>query len=1377
MERKILKSNLKGKIRITEALLIGFLITGKIVVGGDELPNKESIIIMEEVNLNSGNPIPNGIIANGSEFLIEDHTTIDVKETHAISDGKGSNGIKLNKSGVTIKNRGTVSASFDAKNGEIKTAGNGNGINSSDRISLENYGVIKGKIYAENSKISTEYKDSGNGVISGGLGKITNYGTIIGENIVLNSKKNTILRAGSGVTSNWTINDYISNYGIIIGKSKYSIDSNGTEINMDHSGNGIGSMATISKYMKNTGVISGEAYIKNETEVANANNTSLSFYNSGNGINIHTTGSPSLYGVENSGVIKGSIQGIAGNGSEGIQMNSSNNSSGNGITGNKSITKINNSGIIIGNIYSEAQKQSGQNTLSNMGNGIYAKIIEVDGEILNSGVISGFSKKEQKYSENTHVGSGISLNKNPTKKTEGYIENSGLIKGSQSAISISSSSPIGNGEKIFINYGIMAGREIIGNGFEQNLGWSSSEKKLKPISDFDENYGVYIKLKETKESESNQNINVELGDNGNPVIKEIIIGSIGKTIDEKKILNGLTDGTIAKAPTIITENKNTYTKASNLIEISNLIINGVGRDNGALTVDKSIELENSIINGYETALTINADNKFKGTDIIFNGGGLGTYNKETESFEYVAVIKGDTKDNILEILGKSVINGDIDLKGGDDNLIVSSATQINGNIDGGVGIDKLQLGNYEPNEDYKYNKEHPLNNHDGNGDGIIDKGDWRGLAIYHEIKNFENIDVKGAVTLYETAKITGESKIHIGKESSLNLRIDPTQKDEKDRVIGHALYTAGNKEITAEKHDLTVDLEEYWQNGDKTLYAEGGSLNIITNGLGVGGVIAMSGNGVGSVKLDSNKESFFVRTDSIIHSATVHTGNESKAIDYSNAEIGDIKITVNPDLITVVKPPVDPPINPPVDPPIDPEPPVVNPDVCPPLRYNQLNKIYKSLIADGDNINAIYPTTSITLLKQYLDYPVQSESAITDMALGNLLTLLNEVYTASPYSFSSELSKESLGMYSDVITDNPFKANEDNWMFYGGLLHESVDLKDRYYAKHYHGFDTFDKTTNIKAENKITGAYALAEYGVNNTLSVGGVLGGSKNKSKISNGSSLDGNAFYLGGYFKKDIDEWRVLGGVGYQFVDYDAKRKAGNMMQNFSYDNNYDDNGLNVYLSARYNYALGNNYFLVPKAKLSYTYIDQDSVNEGDKPLAMNVNSKSFDIFEGIIGVDLKKEFTHNNAKSAIKFGVDYTHLFKGYEDDYLTANMKNGSDFDILVPNRLKNKYSVGLGYEYENEKGILFNLNGRYSFEASENNSVRDNSNTKNKENGWIVGLGLGYKFNSVEELIPEVVEVPVVAPISVITSKELKYIPIVIEEVKVEEKKPRKQKEN
>ncbi|MGL5765634.1 MAG: autotransporter outer membrane beta-barrel domain-containing protein, partial [Sarcina sp.] len=647
-----------------------------------------------------------------------------------------------------------------------------------------------------------------------------------------------------------------------------------------------------------------------------------------------------------------------------------------------------------------------------------------------------------------------------------------------------------------------------------------------------------------------------------------------------------------------------------------------------------------------------------------NGGGL---------IGDIDVIKGDSGDNKVEILGNSIINGDVDLGAGADNLLVSNGTQINGDLFGGEGIDSLQLGNGIHNES------HPLNNYDSNGDGVIDKGDWRGLAVYNSISEFENINVGGSVTLYETAKINGDTNIHIGAGGSLNLRIDPTKKDLAGRVIGHALYSEGNKTITTEKHEAGANIEDYWQNGDKGNFLKGGTLNIITNGLGIGGVIAMSGlpitrdtsTSIGSTILDPSKENLYIRTDSIIHSATVYKEGDVASYATTQAQVGDIKVTVNPDIL-VVPPNPDPPIDPPIEPPI-------KPPVYSGPRYNQLNRIYKSLIANGDNINAIYPTTSITLLSEYLNYPVQSESTITDMALGNLLTLLNEIYTASPYSFSNELSRESMELYSDVIIDNPFKARDKEWMIYGGLLHESVDLKDRYYAKNYHGFDTLDKTTSIKADNKITGAYALGEYGINSSLSVGGILGGSKNKSDISNGSDLDGNAFYIGSYFKKDIENWRILGGIGYQYTDYDAKRKAGNMMQTFSYDNSYEDNGLNIYLSGKYNYPLGDNYYLVPKAKLAYTYIDQDGVNEGGNPLAMDIDSKKFNVFDGTIGVDLKKELFYGEGKGSVKIGVSYKRLFNGSDDEYLTARMRDGSDFDLLIPNKVKNNYSVEVGYE--------------------------------------------------------------------------------------------------
>ena len=54
-------------------------------------------------------------------------------------------------------------------------------------------------------------------------------------------------------------------------------------------------------------------------------------------------------------------------------------------------------------------------------------------------------------------------------------------------------------------------------------------------------------------------------------------------------------------------------------------------------------------------------------------------------------------------------------------------------------------------------------------------------------------------------------------------------------------------------------------------------------------------------------------------------------------------------------------------------------------------------------------------------------------------------------------------------------------------------------------------------------------------------------------------------------------------------------------------------------------------------------------------------------------------------------------------------------------------MGVGYEYENQKGVLFNVNGSYSFDVKKSNTVRDNSVTKNSADGWIIGLGIGYRL--------------------------------------------------
>ncbi|MFV0580074.1 MAG: autotransporter domain-containing protein [Fusobacterium ulcerans] len=347
--------------------------------------------------------------------------------------------------------------------------------------------------------------------------------------------------------------------------------------------------------------------------------------------------------------------------------------------------------------------------------------------------------------------------------------------------------------------------------------------------------------------------------------------------------------------------------------------------------------------------------------------------------------------------------------------------------------------------------------------------------------------------------------------------------------------------------------------------------------------------------------------------------------------------------------------------------------------------------------------------------------------LSTFLSYLNDIYAGNPYSYSSELSRKSVGMFRDIVAESQFRPNLNNWMIYGGLTHVDGGTKDTYYGKGYYTYDI--GSSDMDAETKITGAYMLGEYGVSDTLTSGVVIGGNKLKSDLSNGSKVDGSAMYLGAYAKKYIGNLKVTAGAGFQYGDYDADRIAVNRVASDSaesvmkYSDNYNDMTYDIYLNGRYSHNIGKDLFLEPYATLSYTYVDQDGANEGSKVLAIETDSKSFDYTVGKVGVNLKKVIPHEKGKSTLSAGISYTKILDGADEEHITGRFKGGSDFDILVAH--KNEHSIGLNAKYalELENGVLFDIKGTYSVERDSHNG-----SGKNKTKGeWIAGAGMGYKF--------------------------------------------------
>ena len=373
------------------------------------------------------------------------------------------------------------------------------------------------------------------------------------------------------------------------------------------------------------------------------------------------------------------------------------------------------------------------------------------------------------------------------------------------------------------------------------------------------------------------------------------------------------------------------------------------------------------------------------------------------------------------------------------------------------------------------------------------------------------------------------------------------------------------------------------------------------------------------------------------------------------------------------------------------------------LNYDKLDKIYQSMRETN----------------QVKEFNVTK----TDESLASFSSYLHDLYAGNPYSYSSELSRKSVGMFRDIAVESQFKPKLNKWLIMGGLTHVDGGTKDTYYGKGYYTYDI--GSSDMDADTKITGAYMLGEYGVSDTLAYGVVIGGNKLKSNLSNGSKVDGDALYMGAYAKKYIGNLKVTGGLGLQYGDYDADRFAAGrgITETRSYSDNYNDMTYDIYLNGRYSHNIGENLFLEPYGTLSYTYIKQDSADEGNKVLAIETDSKSFDYTAAKVGVDIKKVIPHEKGKSTLSAGVSYTRLLNGADKENITGRFKGGRDFDILVAH--KNEHSIGLNAKYalELENGILFDVKGSYNVERDSHNG-----NGKNRTKGeWIVGAGIGYKF--------------------------------------------------
>ena len=1380
MIEKIMKAvksgNKKRGRNITIGAVVGMLLSCTVAMGeettdtdlvGLNITNDASGIKIDKVF--PDNTLKGNTYTNNTEILGESSTGTEEGIGVKI-DGENK------KTNLTLKNNGVISGKSSVGKAYGIKVGN---LGENSKFNFINNGEVSGE-YSINTGSKSGYgfyisgdKDKNidfsfqnNGLISGksasigGVGvyidELKTAGSFINNGVILGETSKFSSGSGYGVYSVYLSGDgfTLENNGLISGKSlnksgygvhingisgdNITLENNGTILgegatgNSDNVGYGIylTSISGSGFTLENNGLISAKGYTsygiyvcssKINIETLTNNGLILSFGdNTSSGYGICTGSSDNISSIttlENNGLIltssSGVVLGVEKGDAETLINNGSILTGGSGISISGAINgdtaSISNNGILSTknstkecrgiNIWRGNGTNDRVGTLTNDG------LISAKGSVDSSGIkVSSSGKTGNIISNGLILSNGMGIRSTDANKGKiGNIVNNGAISAEKYGIATDPTSNNGGLIDKIVNTGVVYGKT---NAIKKEAGTTGKEGEIKDAT----NYGILV-------NGSTNNVFDVSGktlDNYGLTIKDAN-GSAEVTVEAKTPVTGPVDVIVGYKRTFDNEGNAKDTEIKRKLTIKNAEITGVTSETseGIITgtgtksftfSDDGTEYDNSILNGMDDTLEISgADVKREVKGSIINAYGnaikFGEVGKEfTLSGTIVnggikkgtVAIKGSNgADTLILQSGKveysdkttgsqnTIVNGDIDMGDGEDSITLKTDTIVNGNITTGKDNDTLIIesgavsnGNIvmgDGDDTLTIGSGAVINGTLNGGTDITvialdldsksntlnfvtaDSSSSEETRIFYDISNFENININSNVTFYEkTVKADdGTAKgLEVTGAKEIKIGADGTLTLRIDATEMGSLTDDGK----------IVGHALYGNTG--TITSEGGKLVLALNGAGNEEIISFGGTTLGSG----------------FNSKTLDTTSKIHTVEVTE-ETNEVKVVVRANL----------------------------PDY---LEYQQLNKIYHSIISVDDLIN---------------NFNVDDEGLVL------FLDYLNNIYAGSPYSYSSELSRKSAGMFRDIVVDNIFRPEKDKWMIYGGLTHIDGGTKDTYYGKGYYTTDI--GSSDMDADTKITGAYMLEEYGVSDTLTSGVVIGGNKLKSDLSNGSKVDGSAMYLGAYAKKYIGNLKVTAGAGFQYGDYDADRLAVNKVASDSaesvmkYSDNYNDITYDIYLNGRYSHQVGDNLFLEPYATLSYTYIDQDGANEGNKTLAIETDSKSFDYTVGKVGVDLKKVIPHEKGKSTLSAGVSYTKILDGADEEHITGRFKGGSDFDILVAH--KNEHSIGLNAKYalELENGVIFDVKGTYSIERDSHNG-----SGKNRTKGeWIVGAGLGYKF--------------------------------------------------
>ncbi|BFU59342.1 MULTISPECIES: autotransporter outer membrane beta-barrel domain-containing protein [Rodentibacter] len=917
------------------------------------------------------------------------------------------------------------------------------------------------------------------------------------------------------------------------------------------------------------------------------------------------------------------------------------------------------------------------------------------GDIDNSGVITGYTRVWQGFSQGEYSrvdyrnnGAGIALN----AEHRSAITNTGIISGNLSALlargkidtSWSSYNPeYRSGFKGNItNYGILAGRMIIGNyqpdqNHDQHYRYFDTADK----SDYKvKNSGLYIKL--------NENEGIERVTVGND------ISSFTKNGKTYQVINAPLTPSGKDSEKITTADEN----------IANTIINGVGIENGALVAKHQVNLTDSIINGYKTALKITEN-----TEVNADGTTLNVNGFMINKTEKPLAVLGDNGANKFTFGNQSRINGDIDLKGGDDELTIADSSAIfNGKtLDLGEGNDTLNFGkvsggglpikvgyNVANAENLVINQETLLlanANVDGTNNITLNQDlhyqvlDPKTHALYANKADKLTLSGVGKFVV-NAAKTSSEYEIQFARS-----QLDPKVTFATNNVLQSAVFKDG-KLLIQPKVVMSAEEAKKQQedlNSLKAQIAEAEKAKIEAE------QAQKQAEQQQQAKLDAlnaqlaDIESKQAEAEKALQAALA---DHNKTKQQKQAELDSLRKELSKTLQALQNAMVTPQADQSSAQPEQPNMPTTNSSNQIAKLEQKITELNQALATKQNEADARFNTA----------YKDAYDSYIANWKAGGV----------NPLQESALTTDKSAQQANDAI--NRYLAETVEQNIYGAVIHhlnQTVSqqrltlsaMQKQLKAQEWHiaAQGIFDKIDYRKTADKATtkGSMLSLHYGVNDNLTVGAHIGTDKTTITGLNQSRLSGNGVSLGAYLSKYIDRLTLTSGVMYAQNRLNGKRYINNGYNSHQFDTRTKANAVSVYTQLKYALPLSEQWQFVPKLSVAYTRFNQQAVKENGVA-GLNIDALHSNHLEAGIGQEIIGTLPTTNGKAQFKVSADY-RVFSG--EKALQGRFRNGNQFTINTePSR--NIANIGATFGYEWHNGFSFNVKAEKALSKGGNQTI-------------------------------------------------------------------------